>query len=94
MKIKIPNPPQTITKLFMSIKAFQLHMMNERKVWGKTKSKRKRKKHTIIKHNIMRDYIREFDGLSETEQKNKLISHCLTPQAHSYERNLPGTIVH
>ena len=51
---KIANPPQTITKLFMGIKAFQLHMMNERKVWGKTKSKGKRKKHLIEKHNIMR----------------------------------------
>ena len=64
-------------EMFMGIKAFQLHMMNEKKVWGKTKSKGKRKKHLIEKHNIMRYCIREFDRLSETEQKNKLISHCL-----------------
>ena len=25
----------------------------------------------------MRDYIRDFDSLSETKQKNTLISHCL-----------------
>ena len=51
--------------------------MNERKAWGKTKSKGKRKKHLVEKHNIMREYIRDYDILSETEQKNTLISHCL-----------------
>ena len=30
-------------------------------------------KHIVEKHNIMRDYIRDFDSLSETEQKNTLI---------------------
>ena len=77
MKHKIKSPPQTLTRLFMGIKKFHFYMMNERKAWGKTKSKGKRKKHIVEKHNIMRDLISEYHDLSETEQKNTLISHCL-----------------
>ena len=77
MKHKIKSPPQTLTRLFMGIKKFHFYMMNERKAWGKTKSKGKRKKHIVEKHNIMRDLISEYHDLSETEQKNTLISYCL-----------------
>ena len=66
MKLKIKTPPQTLTRLFMSVKKFHFYVMNERKAWGKTKSKGKRKKHIVEKHNIMREYISEFHSLTET----------------------------
>ena len=56
------------------MKAFHFRKLNNKREWGKT-TNRKRKRSVMVKHDLMRDAIKEYDELDEFQKQSQLFLH-------------------